>query len=186
MAATVPLTVIVNDRPVALPAIHARGTLGGQPSEFFFLDDPDNPLALKWKVGEQHLEVIRIAFPAQQIAEALETTGRADVYGIYFDPGSDVIRPESETVLKDIAAALTKHPAWKLSVEGHTDSIGTDASNLDLSKRRSAAVKEALVTRYRVTAARLTTSGHGESRPKANNATLEGRALNRRVELVRQ
>ena len=180
------LPVIVNDQPVELPAIHARGNLGGEASEFWFLDDPDNPIALKWKVGVQHLTVIRISFPARQIAQSLEKTGRADVYGIYFDVGSAVIRPESEPVLKDIADALARNPAWKLSVEGHTDSIGTDASNLDLSKRRSAAVKEALVGRYQVSAARLATTGHGESKPKADNATLEGRARNRRVELIRQ
>ena len=186
MVGTATVPVIVNDLPVELPAIHARGTLGGQDSEFYFLDDPENPIALKWKVGAQHLTVIRISFPAQQIARALEETGRADVYGIYFDVGSDSIRPESEPVLKEIAAALAKNPAWKLSVEGHTDSIGTDASNLDLSKRRSASVKAALVTRYQVAAARLGTAGHGESKPKADDGTLEGRARNRRVELVRQ
>lgn len=186
MASTVSVTVIVNDQPVALPAVHARGTLGGQPSEFHFLDDPDNPIALRWRVGKQHLEIIRISFPAQQIAQALEATGRADVYGIYFDVGSATIRPESEPVLKDIANALARNAAWKLSVEGHTDSIGIDASNLELSRRRSAAVKDALVSRHQVGAARLVTTGHGEAKPKADNATLEGRALNRRVELVRQ
>jgi outer membrane protein OmpA-like peptidoglycan-associated protein len=81
---------------------------------------------------------------------------------------------------------MTDHPTWSLAVDGHTDNIGGDAYNLDLSKRRAAAVKQALVTRYRVDAVRLATNGYGASRPKATNATLAGRAQNRRVELVKK
>lgn len=184
--APVMVPVIVNDKPVMLPTVVARGVLGKQESEFHFLDDPENPIALKWRVGRQHLDVIRISFPAEQIATALATTGRADVYGIYFDTGSDTIRPESEPVLKSIADALMKNAAWKLSVEGHTDSIGADSANLDLSRRRAASVKEALVSRYKIGGNRLVTAGYGASRPKETNTTLEGRARNRRVELVRQ
>lgn len=184
--APVMVPVIVNDKPVMLPTVVAQGVLGKQESEFHFLDDPENPIALKWRVGRQRLSVIRISFPAEQIAAALAATGRADVYGIYFDTGSDTIRPESEPVLKSIADALTKNAGWKLSVEGHTDSIGADSANLDLSRRRAASVKVALVSRYKIGAARLVTAGYGASRPKETNSTLEGRARNRRVELVRQ
>ena len=74
---------------------------------------------------------------------------------------------------------------WKLGIGGHTDSIASDAYNLDLSTRRAAAVKAALTTSYAVDPQRLTTAGYGESRPKDRNDTLEGRARNRRVELVR-
>jgi OOP family OmpA-OmpF porin len=73
-----------------------------------------------------------------------------------------------------------------LSVEGHTDNIGTDAANLDLSRRRADAVRQALTSRYRVDAAKLTAAGFGAARPKEPNDTAEGRARNRRVELVRQ
>jgi outer membrane protein OmpA-like peptidoglycan-associated protein len=81
---------------------------------------------------------------------------------------------------------MKKNPAWKLKVEGHTDNIGGDAQNLDLSKRRAASVKQALVSRYGIDAKRLATSGYGAGRPKDTNETLQGRALNRRVELTRQ
>ncbi len=89
-------------------------------------------------------------------------------------------------VLKEIADAMITNPSWKLSVEGHTDNIGGDAYNLDLSNRRAAAVKQALGERYHIAPDRLTTVGYGASRPKESNDTLEGRARNRRVELVRQ
>jgi outer membrane protein OmpA-like peptidoglycan-associated protein len=116
---------------------------------------------------------------------ALEKTRRADVYTIFFSFNSDQIREESEPTLKEIAGLLAKHPDWSLGIEGHTDSVASDTFNLDLSRRRAAAVKDALVKRHAVAAARLTTGGFGESRPKDTNDTLEGRARNRRVELVR-
>jgi len=188
--------VLVNDQPVKLPAIHAKGTLGDSDAEFYFLDDPANPISLKFAIDEDTLTVVKIAYPveqaaaaeaaAPQIEQSLQKTGRAEVYGIYFDFGSAVIKPESEPVLREIADVMAKNPSWKLSVEGHTDNIGGDAYNLELSKKRAAAVKDALVTRYHVAADRLTTVGYGASRPKDTNATLEGRARNRRVELVRQ
>ena len=80
---------------------------------------------------------------------------------------------------------LKRHPDWKLKVEGHTDSISADDYNLKLSMRRATAVKDALVTRYGIAAARLTPDGLGETKPRATNDTLAGRARNRRVELVR-
>jgi len=80
---------------------------------------------------------------------------------------------------------MTTNPPWRLSVEGHTDNIGGDAYNQALSERRAAAVKQALVERYLISADRLTTVGYGSTRPKEPNDTLEGRARNRRVELVR-
>jgi outer membrane protein OmpA-like peptidoglycan-associated protein len=187
---TVPISVLVNDQRVALPTIHAAGKLWTQESNFYFLDDPENPLALMWKVGKQGLRVIRISFPSagstKRIESGLAKSGRVELHGIYFDVGSATIRPESEPVLKEIADALTKNASWKLSVEGHTDNVGGDERNMDLSRRRAAAVKEALVTRYHLAAPRLTTTGFGASRPKETNDTLEGRARNRRVELVKQ
>ena len=95
------------------------------------------------------------------------------------------LKEESDTVLTEIAKVLQQNPAWSLAVEGHTDNIGDDASNLDLSRRRAAAVKQALVARYNVDGKRLQTNGYGASRPKDTNNTLEGRARNRRVELAK-
>ena len=123
---------------------------------------------------------------AASIERALQTSGKIDIYGIYFDFDSDRIKPESEPVPREIAKVMTDNPAWTLSVAGHTDNVGGDTYNLDLSKRRSASVKQALVTRYKIAPARLETSGYGASSPKATNKTLEGRAQNRRVELVKK
>jgi outer membrane protein OmpA-like peptidoglycan-associated protein len=128
----------------------------------------------------------RFEEPTGAIEKLLAKSGRVDVYGIYFDVGSATIKPESEPVLKEISDALAKNPAWKLSVEGHTDNVGGDASNMGLSRRRAASVKVALVTRYGIAGDRLVTAGFGASRPKESNGTVKGRARNRRVELVRQ
>lgn len=121
---------------------------------------------------------------------ALETAiadkGRVDVETIYFSVNSASLRPESDATLKALAGVLIHHPDWQMSVEGHTDAQAGEAFNLDLSKRRAAAVKTALVARFAIAATRLTTAGHGEAIPVADNATLEGRARNRRVEFVRQ
>ncbi len=122
----------------------------------------------------------------QQIEQELKQKGQAEVYGIYFDFASDKIKPESEPVLREIADALTHNPTWKLRVEGHTDNIGGDDYNMDLSQRRAEAVKLALVTRYHIAGDRLTPQGFGATRPKEPNDTLAGRARNRRVELVRE
>jgi outer membrane protein OmpA-like peptidoglycan-associated protein len=237
-----------------LPAIQATGDFFGDKSEFFFLDDPTNPLALKFRVGiggippldavasslcasakgplpsmllaggrcdmpnggdKELLRVIKITYrcsapaagpvgnPARgggqgagggvavaagvnALEQALAKAGKVDVYSIYFSFNSDVIREESEPTLRDIAEVMNRHPDWRLAVNGHTDGIGGDQANLDLSKRRSAAVKDALVRRYAIGGARLAASGFGKSQPKDTNDTIEGRAHNRRVELIRQ
>jgi outer membrane protein OmpA-like peptidoglycan-associated protein len=110
---------------------------------------------------------------------------KVDIYSIYFSFNSDAIRDESTPTLKEIADIMGRHPDWRLAVNGHTDSIGGDSYNLDLSKRRATAVVNALVTRYHINADRLRSSGIGRSQPKDTNDTLEGRARNRRVELMR-
>ena len=81
---------------------------------------------------------------------------------------------------------LTEHPDLKLSIEGHTDNVGAAAANQALSEKRAEAVRQALITVYKVDAARLTSAGLGASKPAMPNETPEGRQANRRVELVRQ
>jgi outer membrane protein OmpA-like peptidoglycan-associated protein len=120
------------------------------------------------------------------IAAELAKSGRVDVYGIYFDNASATLKPESGPVLKEISDAMNKNPTWKLSVEGHTDNVGDDGSNLRLSRSRAESVKEALVKRFGIDAARLATAGFGASQPKESNSSVKGRARNRRVELVRK
>lgn len=188
--------VLVNNQRVELPALHASCKPGDDDAEahFYFLDDLNHPLALAWQLGGgNRLQVIKIEIPAapneapgQQMEQQLATKGRVQVYGIYFDFGSDVLRPESEVVLQEIAQVMGQHADWQLAIEGHTDNIGGDAYNQDLSDRRAAAVKNALVSRFNIAAERLTTSGFGASRPVDSNDTLEGRARNRRVELVKK
>jgi outer membrane protein OmpA-like peptidoglycan-associated protein len=198
--------VLVNDQPVELPALHAMCTFeDGEESHIYYLDQSDNPMALADQLGviPQLSQVIKITLPPPQaqtapppektlgsggssIEQALAANKPVEVYGIYFDFNSATIKPESDTVLQQIAGILQRNPDWKLSVSGHTDNIGDDTFNLGLSQRRAAAVKNALVTRYGVSPDRLATSGYGASQPIESNKTMEGRARNRRVELRRQ
>ena len=198
----VPFPVLLNGRRVRLPAWHARGLLqhpqaGRRPWDVLILDHPVQPLLLKVAYGadgaalrftpEWERQVVRIDFPEERnaVEAALERACRVEVPGIYFEFNQATLNPQSEPTLREMAAMLARHPDWRLAIEGHTDWIGTDADNLDLSRRRAAAVREALVSRHGVVASRLSTSGYGESRPVESNETAEGRARNRRVELVR-
>lgn len=201
--------LIVNDQRVTLPAIHLTGIFDVHgkdprpmrdrgvhvPTELYLLDDPLDPLVLLLKMtapqyhdGEYRIEVTSVTFevphPVNLVEKQLTEQKRAVTYGIYFDFNKDTIKPESEPVLKQIVQAMTDNPGWKLTVSGHTDNIGGDAYNLDLSKRRAAAVKQALVTHYHIAPDRLSTDGFGASSPVDTNDTLEGRARNRRVELT--
>lgn len=121
----------------------------------------------------------------RKLYDELSASGRVATQGIYFDTGSDKIRPESSPTLKEIAQMLTEHPDLKLTIEGHTDNVGAAATNQTLSERRAEAVKQALITVYKVDGARLTASGFGPSKPATSNDTPEGRQANRRVELVK-
>jgi len=189
----VPVSILVNNVVVALPARHIRGKLTGEEgprnADMYVLDDPANPILLQFRVGEDSMTVIRIDWPdastAKNMESALAARKPVDVYGIYFAYNSAEIRPQSDSTLDAIAAMMKRDPAWKLTVTGHTDNVGGDASNLALSQRRSASVKAALVARG-IAADRLATGGSGSAAPKATNATLVGRAQNRRVELTRQ
>jgi outer membrane protein OmpA-like peptidoglycan-associated protein len=127
----------------------------------------------------------RVAAGGKKLYDALTEAGRVATQGIYFDTGSDRIRPESSPTLKEIAAMLTEHAELKLVIEGHTDNVGAAASNQTLSEKRAAAVKAALVQSYGVDAARLESKGLGATKPAASNDTPEGRQQNRRVELVK-
>ena len=117
------------------------------------------------------------------IGDALATTGEVILYGIYFDFDKDILRPESEPTLRSLAAALNATPEMNVNVEGHTDALGSDPYNLDLSRRRASAVV-AWLGSHGVDASRLSPVGMGESDPVADNRTADGRALNRRVEVV--
>jgi OOP family OmpA-OmpF porin len=128
---------------------------------------------------------IVIAAGGQPLYDALVASGRVATQGIYFDVGSDRLRPESTPTLKQIGEMLGAHPALKLTIEGHTDNTGSPAANQVLSERRAAAVVRYLVDTFHVEPARLTSRGYGDTKPVAPNITAEGRQQNRRVELVR-
>ena len=115
----------------------------------------------------------------------LLTEGKIISYGIYFDSGKDIVKPESYGSLKEIAAVLTENPEVKVKIVGHSDSDGDDASNLNLSKKRAAAVKSALTTEFAIDASRLETDGKGETQPLSPNTSSEGKAKNRRVEFIK-
>jgi outer membrane protein OmpA-like peptidoglycan-associated protein len=110
---------------------------------------------------------------------------RVELPGIYFAFNSAHLAPASDRAIAAIAGILTRHPDWTATLEGHTDSIGSAAANKALSERRVAAVRTQLVARHEVAPARLRVVGHGATRPREPNGTIEGRARNRRVELVR-
>lgn len=120
-----------------------------------------------------------------ELHEGLGKEGRARLYGILFDLDSAVIRTQSLASLDEVVRVLRAEPSWKLAVEGHTDSLGSESHNQVLSERRAAAVKAYLATQG-IEESRLRTVGFGESRPLADNGTELGRAANRRVELVRE
>jgi OOP family OmpA-OmpF porin len=107
------------------------------------------------------------------------------LYGIHFDVDSAHIQPQSEPVIKQIAQIMRDDPQWHFRVEGHTDSDGGVAHNQVLSQHRAESVVADLVKRYHIARSRLVPVGYGLSRPVASNATPAGKALNRRVELVR-
>jgi OmpA-OmpF porin, OOP family len=127
----------------------------------------------------------RVAAGGKKLYDALADKGRVATQGIYFDTGSDRIRPESTPTLKEIGAMLKDHPELKLTIEGHTDNVGSAESNQALSEKRAAAVRQFLIDSYQMDAARLQAKGLGQTKPAGSNDTPEGRQNNRRVELVK-
>jgi outer membrane protein OmpA-like peptidoglycan-associated protein len=115
----------------------------------------------------------------------LLTEGKWVTNGILFDSGSDHLKPESAGVLREIAGILNENPTVKVNIVGHTDNEGTDLANKELSKRRAAAVKQALINDFQVEGSRMQSDGMGEALPVADNLTKEGRAKNRRVEFIK-
>jgi outer membrane protein OmpA-like peptidoglycan-associated protein len=120
---------------------------------------------------------------AAALSQSIAASGKAAVYGIYFDTGKSVIKPESNPTLDEITKLLKNSPQLQLYVVGHTDSVGTLETNLKLSADRAESVVKALVERG-ISAARLKSAGVGPYAPAASNRTDEGKARNRRVELV--
>lgn len=196
--ATVPVSILVNGKRQMVPAIHAHMdavslTTPGSGYDFWFLDDTSHAWILRshsvehGKAGSQDL--VRVDWTDNdtkaQLATAMTTSCRAQVYGIHFATASAEVSPASTPTLDEIADLLRHQPSWRITIEGHTDSIGGPAYNQDLSQRRASAVKDTLIARYKIDGTHLSTAGFGLTRPVETNTTLAGRARNRRVELVR-
>lgn len=148
--------------------------------------DFDTPRAQLDIVEVQPMTIGQIRVNAAAIASSIGKTGHAAIYGILFDTGKAELKAESGPVLTEIAKVLRESPGLKLYVVGHTDNVGRLESNMTLSRDRAAAVVAVLVSEYGTDRARLAPHGVGPLAPVASNATEDGRAQNRRVELVKQ
>lgn len=167
---------IDNERMANVPAVESF-----KPVDFGvymdpWLDEPNNPMLIG---------TFRYAEGGKTLKQQLDEAGRIVTHGILFDSGSDKIKGESYKTLADIGALLTDNPALRLSIEGHTDSDGADDYNLTLSQKRSESVRAYLINNFKVDGSRLESKGWGKSKPIDKNNTPEGKANNRRVELVK-
>jgi len=180
--------------------------LGGN----FWVNDPKNPYRTSMKLVKNgneiwawihidtnaeniHLTIVEkqamkqeIVADAKFMAEGIHTTGHVAIYGIYFDFNKADVKPESESSLKEITKLLQQDAKLKLYVVGHTDNVGTLDYNMKLSQQRAEAVVRELVSKYKVDSLRLKAIGVGPAAPVTSNDTEEGKAKNRRVELVKQ
>lgn len=143
--------------------------------------------------GDYELTVVEKTEMAQEVVadakslmKAISTSGHAAVYGIYFDFDKAEIKPESDTAIREIARLLQENKGLKIYLVGHTDHVGGLDYNLKLSKERADAVLKELVGKYKIAPDRIKAFGMGPLAPVASNKTEEGRAKNRRVELVEQ
>lgn len=129
---------------------------------------------------------VRVAESAPDFSSVINSTGKYVTHGINFDTDSDILKPESAAVIKQVAAGLNKNPNLKLEIDGYTDSVGDAKHNLDLSKRRAQAVMSVLVSQFGIDAGRLSANGFGAAKPIGSNDTPDGRAANRRVEFIKK
>ncbi len=131
------------------------------------------------------IKSFRFAEGGKSMRDQLAEDGKIVTHGILFDVGSSTIKGESYKTLKEIGNLLTDDPGLRLSIEGHTDSDGSDESNMTLSQNRANSVRQYLISNFNVVADRLEAKGWGESKPINTNNTAEGKAENRRVELIK-
>lgn len=128
---------------------------------------------------------LKVAEGGVDLRRKLMSEGKISTNGILFDSGSDKIQPQSYGIIRQISQVLMQDENIKLNIIGHTDADGTDDTNLKLSKARAEAVKQALITIYKISGDRLQTDGKGETIPVGDNTTADGKAQNRRVEFVK-
>lgn len=145
---------------------------------------PDNIDVELWSDEEPMITNVRFAEGPKPMKDPF-ADGTLVTYGIYFDSGSDVVKPESAPVLRQIATYMSANPTVNVKIVGHTDDQGKADGNLDLSKRRSASVAKVLADQFKLGADRFKTDGMGDTKPISKNDTSEGRAANRRVEFTK-
>jgi outer membrane protein OmpA-like peptidoglycan-associated protein len=140
--------------------------------------------------GSYNLDIIdeaafkkQLTFDAEEMKRALDEEGRVAIYGINFDIDRAVLKLGAEEVLIEMVKLMKNNPDLKIEIQGHTDNTGSADHNLDLSTRRAETVKKFLLV-YGIEAPRMDSKGYGEEKPVAPNDTEEGRAMNRRVELI--
>ncbi|MFL5494804.1 MAG: OmpA family protein, partial [Gemmatimonadales bacterium] len=196
-----PFPLLVNGSRADVPALRLKGNFadGMRRAEWdlWVLADSAHPLLLKSVFQGDVFQMVRADLPtelplasgdltgAKVLAKELDASCRIELPGVYFAFGTAAIDPISDRALAELAQALAPHPAWRFTVEGHTDSVGTAAANQALSRRRAEAVRARLAERHGVDTHEWAAVGYGASRPREPNTTIEGRARNRRVELVR-
>ncbi|MCP4975069.1 MAG: OmpA family protein [Maribacter sp.] len=158
-----------------------------------FIDASSVMTTLKFEVryfkdGKERLFMknLKVAEGGLDLRRKLISEGKVSTNGILFDSGSANIQPQSMGIIRQISQVLQQETGMNLMIEGHTDSDGDDASNMDLSKQRADAVKNALIEIYNVAGSRLQTTGKGESEPVGDNGTADGKAQNRRVVFIKQ
>jgi outer membrane protein OmpA-like peptidoglycan-associated protein len=191
------MRLIVEDQIVEIPSLHARarcddGTRSAH-GDFYFANDLDQPLLIEsslnfsWEKNPRTERITRVIDGRglrPEMEQALRTKRKYDAYGLRFSFDSAELRPESLQLVREIAQMLRANAEWKMQVVGHTDSTGEQEYNIGLSDRRAEAVRLALVD-HGVESWRLQSEGRGAGQPKAENETLAGRAINRRVEFRR-
>jgi OmpA-OmpF porin, OOP family len=142
--------------------------------------------AYSFKIVEKAGMEQQVELNAADLAKALDAKGSVSLHGILFDTGKATIKPESAKVLATVGDLLKGNANLKLEIQGHTDNVGQKAANQTLSEQRANSVRKYLIDNFGIEAGRLTAAGFGDTKPVAPNTTDEGRAKNRRVELVKK
>jgi outer membrane protein OmpA-like peptidoglycan-associated protein len=167
---------IDNERVANVPAVEGFVPVAFRVHMDPWTEEKDNPMLMRG---------FRFAGGGKSLKQQLDETGRIMTHGILFDSGSDRIKAESYKTLADIVQLLIENPGLRVSTEGHTDSDGADDYNLKLSQGRANSVRTYLIQTYKIDGSRLEAKGWGKTKPIDTNGTAEGKANNRRVELVR-